>query len=580
MAEPRNWDAACPDWEARLLEGRSLVPELPLFEDQAARALRIFKRLRIPDVHGTPTMADACGEWFFPIVAAMFGSYDTDTKRRMIQEYFLLIPKGNSKTSYGGALMLTALIMNERPEAGFSLIAPTIKIAELAFDQAWGTINLDPELKKTFHPQRHIRTITHRGSGAALKIKAADTDVVTGGKDVGTMIDETHVFAKKSDAAAIFVELRGALAKRRDGFLFQTTTQSKEPPSGVFKRELERARAIRDGKRQLPLLPVLYEYPEEILEGHRWKTEPELWPLVNPNLGRSVDQAYLARELAEAEEAGADQMMLIASQHFNVEVGLRLTNDRWRGADYWQAASDSEACGDLEGLLDRCEVAVAAIDGGGLDDLAGLTVVGRERVTKRWLYWSHGWVQEDVLFLRKEIAPKLTDFAEAGELTLCREVNDDIAGMVEILTTVRASGLMPADSAIGVDPYGIGALVDAMAEAGFTIGDGRHGQVVAVRQGTNLMSAMHSMERKLKDGTLAHAGSRALAWCVENAKVEQRGNAVMISKEVSGKAKIDLLVASLTATKLMEANPEAAAAGNNGGLNAWVNSLKPQAIAA
>jgi phage terminase large subunit-like protein len=100
----------------------------------------------------------------------------------------------------------------------------------------------------------------------------------------------------------------------------------------------------------------------------------------------------------------------------------------------------SEACGDLEGLLDRCEVAVAAIDGGGLDDLAGLTVVGRERVTKRWLYWSHGWVQEDVLFLRKEIAPKLTDFAEAGELTLCREVNDDIAGMVEILTTVRASG--------------------------------------------------------------------------------------------------------------------------------------------
>jgi phage terminase large subunit-like protein len=220
------------------------------------------------------------------------------------------------------------------------------------------------------------------------------------------MIDETHVFAKKSDAAAIFLELSGALRKRKDGFLFQTTTQSKEPPSGCSRSS-------------------------------------------------SSGPAGARRRARAAHAAGA---------------------------------------------VRRCEVAVGAIDGGGLDDLAGLTVAGREKGTKRWLYWSHGWVQEDVLFLRKEIAPKLLDFAEAGELTLCREVNDDIVGMVEILKTVRASGLMPADSAIGVDPYGIGALVDALAEAGFTIGDGRHGQVVAVRQGTNLMSAMHSMERKLKDG--------------------------------------------------------------------------------
>jgi phage terminase large subunit-like protein len=97
-----SWNTACPDWEERLLGGRSLVPELPLFDAEAKRALRIFKRLRIPDVHGTPTMAEACGQWFFPIVAAVFGCYDVEAYRRMIQEFFLLIPKGNSKTSYGG----------------------------------------------------------------------------------------------------------------------------------------------------------------------------------------------------------------------------------------------------------------------------------------------------------------------------------------------------------------------------------------------------------------------------------------------------------------------------------------------
>ena len=227
------------------MSGRSLVPKLPLFEGEAAKGLRIFKRLKVPDIKGTPTLAEACGPWYFPIVEAMFGSYDPTTDRRLVQEYFELIPKGNAKSSYGGAVMVTALIVNRRPQAEFLLIAPTKEIADIAFKQASGTIRADAELDKLFHIQRHIRLITHRKTGATLQIKAADTDVITGSKAVGTMIDETHVFAKKPAAADIFVELRGALAKRPDGFLFQTTTQSKAPPSGVFKTELTTARAVR-----------------------------------------------------------------------------------------------------------------------------------------------------------------------------------------------------------------------------------------------------------------------------------------------------------------------------------------------
>src|SRR4051812_48465697 len=83
-----DWDTSCPDWEERILDGRSLVPELPLYEAEAARALRVFKRLRLPDVIGTPTMEAACGPWFFPIVAALFGSYDPTTNVRYLSEIF------------------------------------------------------------------------------------------------------------------------------------------------------------------------------------------------------------------------------------------------------------------------------------------------------------------------------------------------------------------------------------------------------------------------------------------------------------------------------------------------------------
>src|SRR5262245_14179220 len=180
-----SWDTSCSDWEDRIMSGRSLVPDLPLFEPEAAKALRVFKRLRVPDMIGTPTLGEVCGDWYYPIVAAVFGSYEWDANKRHISEYFLLIPKGNGKSSLGGALMLTALIVNRRPEGELLFIAPTIEIAGIAFKQAKGTIRLDPALSALFHIQEHIRKITHRRTGATLQIKAADTDVITGSKALG-----------------------------------------------------------------------------------------------------------------------------------------------------------------------------------------------------------------------------------------------------------------------------------------------------------------------------------------------------------------------------------------------------------
>lgn len=548
------WDTSCLDWQDRLLAGTSLVPDLPLFPTETEKALRIFKRLRIPDLHPDPvtgllpTMGEAAGPWLFPIVAAIFGSYDRTAHRRMIQEYFWFIPKKNAKSSTAAAIMVEALILNDRPEAEFVLVAPTKDLAGISFKQAKGTIKADPELDKLFHIQDHLKTITHRRTGTSLQVKAADTDVITGGKQVGTLIDEVHVLAHKAQAADILVELRGALTARPDGFVIMITTQSKQPPVGVFKAELQKARDVRDGKLQLPLLPILYELPPEIARDNGWRNR-KYWPLVNPNLGRSVDEAYLLRELAAAESEGLQKLALFASQHFNVEIGIGLSTDNWPGVEYWPAQADPTLT--LKEMIRRCEIIVPGNDGGGLDDLLGLALLGREIGGKRWFLWCHAWAHEIVKERRKAIVPHLEDFERAGELTFVSQMKDAYEQAADLICEIDAAGLL---GPTGFDPAGASGVVNALAARGIEGED----RIQGVRQGYSLAGPVKDLETKLADGDLIHAGQGLMAWCVGNAKIEQTKNAYIVTKAASGTAKIDPLMAAFNAAEIMfRRNPEA-----------------------
>jgi phage terminase large subunit-like protein len=556
-----------------LLAGEPPIPALPLNRDEADKALRVFKRLHVPDLVGMPTLGEIGAPWFFAIVEALFGAYDPVTHRRHINEVFILVPKKNGKSSNAGALAITTLIVNHRPAAEFLFVAPTKMIADIAFRQASLTIKANPRLAAIFHVQSHIRRITHRLTDAMAQIKAADTDAITGGKNCYALIDETHEFAKKPRSADVFIEIRGALAARPDGFLVQLTTQSKEPPVGVFKAELAIARAVRDGELKSPLLPVLYELPLNRTRDGGWK-ERRYWPVINPSLGRSVDEDFLERELQKAERTGQEQLALFASQHFNVEIGLALRSDRWSGADYWLAAADPALT--LTSLIERSDA--------GNDDLLAVAVVGRERDTRRWLVWTRAFANIKALRRRLSEAAAMVDFAHDGDLVVVDafgpippntilsrliapesgldaldleaglRIPPDIAGVVEICEQVELAGKL---AQVGVDPAGIGSVIDGLASIGISEKEESPSRVVGVSQGYKLQGAIKTSERKLLDGTMRHAGQALLAWAVGNAKIELKGNGTMITKQLAGTGKIDPLMAVFDAVALMSNNPEA-----------------------
>lgn len=558
-----QWTTACPDWWRLLAAGESIIPE-PLFPDEAEASLEVFKGLKIVDAPGSPTIEASCAPWVLAFAGAVFGSYNSETGERLIREVMLCIPKKNSKSTIAAGIMLTALIRNWRLSAEFIILAPTKEIADNSFIPAKDMVNNDDELKALLHVQPHLRLITHRETGATLKVVAADSDVVGGKKAVGVLIDEAWLFGKNPKAADMIREATGGLLSRPEGFIIWLTTQSNEPPAGVFRSKLSYARGVRDGRiDDNRFLPIIYEFSKEMIKSGEAR-KPYNFHLVNPNIGYSVDRPTLERLFMQAEIDGEAELRGFLAKHLNIEIGLALMSDAWVGAEFWEPQAAEWLS--LDEILDRCEVIDVGGDGGGLDDLLGLAVIGRESGTRRWLHWAHAWAHPSVLERRKSEASRLKDLEAIGDLTIVKRIGDDVEQFAAIVKRINESGLLDK---VGLDPAGIGSVLDALADAGV-----EEDKIVGISQGWKLTGAIKTTERKLAEGALLHCGQPLMAWSCGNAKGVPSANAFLITKQASGTAKIDPLMATFNAVSLISLNPE-----GRGGMDNFMAGIRDPLIA-
>ena len=539
-----KWTTSLPDWERRIMAGESLVPVRPLYPEMANRAVQFFASLVLRDVLGRPRIGDVTRPWVYDFVGAIFGAHHPTTYRREINDFFLLISKKNGKSTIAAAIMLTAMDLDERESSEYLILAPTKEVADNSFKPAWDMIRSDPALNATYHIQPHTRTITNRVTRATLKVVAADDKTVGGSKATGILIDELHLFGKVANAESIITEATGGLLSRIDGFVIKLSTQSTEPPAGVFKAELDLARDVRDGKVVNPnYLPVLYEFPRAMLDSKAYEN-PDNFHITNPNLGASVDVRTLLTLKQKAEVKGGEAIAEFYAKHLNVEIGLNLRNDRWVGADFWERQARPEMAG-LPYLMAHCDVITAGIDGGGMDDLLGLVLLGRlDADPESWLVWSRAWVNRVVLERRKQIAPLLLDFQKQGDLQIVDEFGQEYEQMAALIAEVRDACLL---GGIGIDPARNSVILDALNRHGFA-----DDTATGVKQGYQLTNDIKMTEQKLGEGRLLHGRQPLMAWSIANAKAELRGNAVYITKQAAGVAKIDPVIALFCAVNIMQ----------------------------
>lgn len=572
-----QWSTACPSWETKIVSRQSLVPCPPLFPGEAKAALEAFKALRVVDVAGSPTFADAGDPWIFDFVAAVFGAYDAKAGKRLIREFFLCVSKKNGKSTLAAGIMLTALIRNWRKSNELLIVAPTIEAAQNSFKPAADMVRADPKLDAAQEGfllvQDHLKTITHLKTRAVLKVVAADSRTVGGKKAGFVLIDELWEFGKQANADSMLREATGGLVSRPEGFVISITTQSDASPGGVFKDKLSYARQVRDGKiADLKFMPVIYEFPKRMLANSDY-LKPENFYVTNPNLGHSVSLEWLEDEMRKelARDAGTRNTFL--AKHLNVEIGIGLQCDRWAGADFWARRGELDLS--FDDFIARCELVVAGLDGGGLDDLYGFYAIGRERreteveieideggikrrvkkLVKRWIGWGHAWCHSGVLERRKSIASVLRGFAAMGDLTIVDDELADISGIVDLIERIKDAGILYC---VAVDPAGLGEMIDALAQIEITEENKENERnfVIGAKQGYAMMNAIKTAERKLANGTFVHADQSMMDWCVGNVKIEPLATAIRATKQNAGDAKIDPWMAMMNCASVMQMNPQ------------------------
>ncbi|ARU06745.1 terminase [Comamonas serinivorans] len=543
-----EWTTSCPDWEKRIVQRQSLVPE-PLYPEVADSAWAICSEFRLTDVAGEPLLGEASLPWLRDFVRVVFGAEEPETGRRHINEFLLMVSKKNAKSTIAAAIMLCALLMNWRKSAELLILSPTKEIADNSYKPIRDFIKADEELSALLKVQDYFRTITHLETGATLKVVAADSDTVSGKKASFVFVDELHEFGKQAKASNMLLEATGGLTSRPEGFVIYATTQSAEPPAGVFKAKLSYARRVRDGEiKDRKFLPLIYEFPRSMLDKGEHLVLENAY-ITNPNWGASVDAERITQLYSQAKEDGEQAFKEFLAKHLNVEIGLNLRSDRWTGADFWERNGDKRIT--LDFILRECEVVTVGIDGGGLDDLLGLAVEGRHRGTNnRFALWNRAWVHPIGVERRKSEESKYLDFQRAGDLVIVERPGQDLEELSGLIKRVYDEGLL---ARIGLDPERTHKVVyTALIEAGIP-----EELIIGISQGWKLTGAMAVAERALESGDLKHAGSPMMAWSVGNAKVVPSGNAQLITKQASGTGKIDPVMATLNAVTLMALNPEA-----------------------
>lgn len=232
--------------------------------------------------------------WERAIVANLFGWKDRATGLRRFREAFVMVGRGNSKTTFGAGLVLCVMVCDGEPGAEIYSCAAERGQAKIAFDIARFQVIAESALSSRIRVFANSMVLLDSDgveTNTVYKPLSRDASSKHGFGPHFVLSDEIHC---QPDRKLIDALATGKI-KRREPLTVHLTTADVEGPS-ICNEKHDRAREIRDGLIDNPtFLPVLYEAaPDD--DWHSVAT----WRKANPNLDKSIRMSDMEAAHKEA----------------------------------------------------------------------------------------------------------------------------------------------------------------------------------------------------------------------------------------------------------------------------------------
>lgn len=347
-----------PHW---LFDG-SEIPD-PLGHGE--RAIQFLRALKHP-ASTAPKRALQLAEWQERIVRRIYGPVDEDGER-LVREVFLMIPRGNRKTSLAAALSILHLLGPQKLPGGQIIFAAADrKQSSIGFREAANIVREDRHLlraTKIYDPTNAPKTIKSLSNGSTLEAASSDGKAMHGTTPTFVLVDEIHAW--RNAGRELWEALQSGMAKRPGGLTVIATTAGRGR-EGLAAERYAYARKVALGEIDNPsFLPIIFE-PEK---DDDWQ-DVALWHKVNPGLSMGFHDVKKLRN--DAREALDNPAKKYEFQQYNLNIWHGNSRDPLFNFDTYDARCFPDDEADLEAL--PCYLGVDYAQSG---DLAALVAAWR-----------------------------------------------------------------------------------------------------------------------------------------------------------------------------------------------------------
>lgn len=457
------------------------------------RAVEFLRRLKHPK-SGAPGRAFQLDQWQERIVRRIYGPRHPDGSR-IVKTVFLLLPRGNRKTSLAAALALLHTIGPERVPGGEVINAASDrKQARLGFQEAVGIIRADKRLEAAVSLQDYKNRLTFAKDGSFCEAISADAGTQHGRTPVFVLADELHAWPKRD----LWDVLRSGLPKTRGSLCVIATTAGRGQENIAFEI-YDYARRVAAGEIDDPaFLPILFEAPSD----SDWRDE-EVWKAVNPGLAHGYPDIDGLRQLArEAANRPGDRE---AFRQLHLNIWLDHSADPFVEMDVYDRGKAPIDDAGLEGR--PCWLGV---------DLSSTTDL--TAIVAAWRDDAEGYIVKPWFFcpadnLRARADRDGVPYPLWAEQDFIAPTSGNVVDFRHVETVIRDLCQRFDVREIAFDPHLARNMIANLLDDGYP--------AVEMRQGWVTMApAIKELERAIIAGRFQHGGHPVLRWNFENIAVE------------------------------------------------------------